>query len=307
MTQLKRSSTFVTSLAVGRSTARHPTWGPTFVGTQENGHSCAAGLSAANDSRVQMNSSATRGRTQVHEALHRLCSSEWFKLQNAFVKAPFPRFWCIISPILSFFLFFRWEKVHVHRVPQTLHAQRSPLKAHQDPFEQEGSNRQQQQHHSRRRLPCSRNRSRHRGCVSQRAAHHRHHGNLICREHSAVSQQRDQHDAGGPSPDERQQLLRMAEEQEDGLDGRCTQTLGVKKGTSQLQNLKPSKASDRRGGHTCNTKRYSIWKARQEYDLPVAFKGQRWMSWIIIRHVFMKFLFPLKGNGTTLKFVPQQT
>lgn len=65
VTQLKRSSTYVTSLAVGRSTARHPTWGPTSVGTQENDPLSAAGPSVANVSPVQMSFSAIRGHTQV--------------------------------------------------------------------------------------------------------------------------------------------------------------------------------------------------------------------------------------------------
>lgn len=89
--------------------------------------------------------------------------------------------------------FFRWEKVCVHRMSQTLHAQRPSLKARQDPYEQETADcyQQQRRHHSLtwRCFACSRNRSRHRSGFSKWPAHHRYHGNLICRELGSISQQ----------------------------------------------------------------------------------------------------------------------
>lgn len=65
VTRLKRSSTFVTSPAVGRYTARLRIWGLTSAGTRASGPSSAAGPFAASASHVQMSSSATRERTQV--------------------------------------------------------------------------------------------------------------------------------------------------------------------------------------------------------------------------------------------------
>lgn len=79
VTQIRRSSTSVTLAAVGRSTARRPTFEPTFVGTQASVPSFAVGLFVANGSHDQTSFSGTREHIQVRRSVSRL----WTSLKKA--------------------------------------------------------------------------------------------------------------------------------------------------------------------------------------------------------------------------------
>ncbi|XP_016344677.1 transcription factor Sp1-like isoform X1 [Sinocyclocheilus anshuiensis] len=65
VTPVRRSSTSVIFLAVGRCMGRRLTCGHTCAGTRERDPSCAPGPSAGNASLVPMSCSGTRGLTQV--------------------------------------------------------------------------------------------------------------------------------------------------------------------------------------------------------------------------------------------------